>query len=280
MARWASLIDFRRSQNPVLLVDAGDFCRHLSHPGQTELDESYFLRGMKILKYDAAVIGVNEIFLGKDELLRTADRYDIPLLSTNIVEKKSGQTLGAPWIIKTRGGRKTPWGRSGGIKVGIIGLALPVFIHGTTPEARRLLEVENPRLAALEAASILRKKGCALIVAISHQGWNKSVEFGGTVPGIDIVINGRRRHSATHREWAGGTLVVDTGVKNRSFTEIKVEFRGNRPQMDAVDSIKEALGQPERADLAELEKNYQREKKEQLTRSMKKGRTLEAKKNR
>lgn len=260
MARWASFIDSIRALQPTLLVDTGNFCRPDRFEG-SDLDYIYLFEAMKKMEYDAVNIADNEIRYGRERILDVIDDYGFPAVSANIFDKRSGKLLAEPWIVRDIGGRRTLFGRRNFMRIGIFGLTLPSFIHRIDPLIPKYYEIENPKLAGLEAVSSLEQKGCDIIIAVSHQGWNNSLELARDVPGIDIVINGRKSHEGTHYEWVDSTLVVDTGNHRTSFTEIEVVFRGGRPVIKARDVGTHAHDRRERPDLKELEDRYQAEKK-------------------
>lgn len=260
MARWASLIDRRRAERPVVLIDAGNFCypRARRNAG---FEDDFFFEGMRLLGYDAAGIGSNEIRYGRAALLERTSRAGIELLGTNIRLRGGDGVLGAPWTIVHAGGRRTLFGREGGIRVGIFSVTLAHFVYGVDRPARDLYEVVDPRLAALEAVSRLREEGCDLIVAVSVQGWEKSVDLAVQVPGIDVVINGTRSHPSAHGERVSGALVVDTGPPRSSLAEVSIVWRGGTPSASVIEQGGEARSGLERADLKELQERYERETK-------------------
>ncbi len=261
MARWASFIDSKRSETPVLLLDTGNFCRS-RHSKNDDLDYQYFFEGLKLMKYDAINVASNEIRYGRKRLLQIAKKNGLPLVSANIYDKRANGFLASPWIIKHLGGRRTIFGRKGGVRVGIFSVTLPSFIHKIDPIIPRYYDVRNPKIAALDAISRLREKGCDLIIAISHQGWGKSLDFAADVPGIDIVVNGRRSHEGTHYELVDSTLVVDTGIHRISFTEIEARYYKGKLFLKATDVGGAAHKSEERVDLKELELEYQKELKQ------------------
>lgn len=262
MARWASLIETRRSENPVLLLDTGDF---LSDKKTTryEISNRFLLEGMERMGYDAIAVGETDIHFGYDKLINGAKRHKLPLVSTNIIDKRKGTLLAAPYIIKHVGGRKTLFGRRGGFKVGVFSIILPQYVHSIDRAASRYYEITNTKLAAMEAVSTLRKKGCDIVVALSHQGWQNTLQFAGEVPGIDIMINAHRMHGNTHSEKEGMTLIVDTGLKRKSFTEIRISFSGDTLIAEAHELGAVALKQKEQPELIEIERRYEKEMRQQ-----------------
>lgn len=261
MARWASLIDRRRSENPVLLIDTGNFLQAKEGLSDIGSENLYTFDAMEMLDYDAALICENELLYGGEKLFKTAEQTGLPLFSTNIFEKDDGKPVAPRWIIKDIGGKRTFWGRKGSVRIGILGVVLPSFIYRTDARIDQQYEIISPGIAALEAVSRLKEKGCNFIIAVSNQGWSKSLQFAKEVMGVDLVINGHRRHFKTYSEKSGEALVVDTGKKRTSFTEITVDFTGGETSISATDVGEAARSLKGRTDLLELEKRYQDEKR-------------------
>ncbi len=256
MARWASLIVNRRSKHPAILLDAGGFC----NPGQgsdTAFNVDYFFEGMRMIGYVAAGVGAEEIRFGRDRLIERVDQAEFRLLSSNIYDKRAGDMIGAEYTIIRAGGRRTLTGTKGGVKIGVFSVALPFLIHEIDPEIPKYYDILDPRIAALAAVSALREEGCDLIVALSYQGWSGSLTLAESVDGIDIVINGKREHNQPTGEKVGATMVVDTGIRRISLTEVLVEWTAGNPKFRVLESGPEAKMMKGRADLLELEKKYE-----------------------
>ncbi len=260
MARWASLIEQRRSERAVLVIDAGDF----SLPPDTrqrDLKERYFFEAMKLLGYDAVGIGEFEARAGLERLFASAERLGLPLVSSNVFDRNLKKPATPESIVKDVGGARTLFGRRGALRVGIFSVVLPSFIHGGGSDGPRRYTVVDPQLSALASATNLRAGGCDLVIAVSHLGWRKSLELARDVPGIDVVLNGHRAHASTHAERVGSTIVVDTGEKESSFTEVSVTFDGDSLVVAASDVCVAALALPEDPRFVELQKRYAEELK-------------------
>ncbi len=258
MARWASLIQRRRSERPILLVDAGDFCSS-SRSRYQETKDRYFFEGMKRLGFDAIGIGENEIKFGRKQLLEAMKSADLPLVSSNIIDKRGNGHLVSPHLIRTTGGDRILLWRRGGFKVGILSVVLPVYVHSIDENVSKYYDVRDAKMTALEKVSTLRQRGCTLIVALSHLGWENSLELAREVPGIDIVINGHRTHHGTHHQFVGETIVVDTGINRSSFTEIDVTFHDGKPRFFAKDLGKALLSFDGDPAFLALEKSFETE---------------------
>jgi 2',3'-cyclic-nucleotide 2'-phosphodiesterase (5'-nucleotidase family) len=261
MARWAALIENRRNERPALLVDAGDFCP-INDKRDQELANKYFFEALKKLRYDALAVGEKEILFGRSKLLEAADRQKLALVSANVRDKETGRPLTTPNTVKVVGGKRRFFRTVGGIKVGIFSVASPDLLYAPDRFVQKYYDVVDPRIAALEAVSELRAKGCDVIVALSHQDWNESVELARTVPGLDIVVSSHGSRMKTVSERIGSALVVGTGDNNTSFTEIEVAWEDGRTEAVAVDQGEVLRKIEDHPDFLELEKAFRAEIRE------------------
>ena len=266
MARWASLVEERRRERPVLVIDTGDFSVPPESPFR-EVRNRYFLSAMKLLRYDAVGIGGRETAAGLEGVLADARSYGIPLVNSNILTRGHKKPAATTSIIRVLGGTKTLFGRRGAARIGIFSVALPGFIYRSGPDVPKQYSVVDPKVAALEAVTALRARGCNLVVAVSHLGWPASLELARDVHGIDIVLNGHRSHKATYEERVGSTVVVDTGDNESSFTEVSVTFAGDSLVVTSTDVCSVAVKNPGDPRFLELQEKYAAEIK-RLTHGM------------
>ena len=256
MARWATLIEQRRDERPVLLVDTGNFCPRERSKNQDELDLLFF-EAMRLMRYDALAVGASDILYGKRRLLEQADRSRLELVSANLYDKQSGEPFTRPYVIREIGGTNLLFTRVGALKVGIFSVLQPALLYTEDPITREYYELEDPRTAALRTASELRKQGCDLVIALSQQVWDQSVTLAETVPGIDLIISSHRIHAKTQSEEHGGTLLVGPGEKLTSFPEISGSWAGGRWELAAVDRGPEIHSLPDHPEFSRIEKKYQ-----------------------
>ena len=255
MARWASLIEQRRRERPVLVIDAGDF----SVPPETrfpEVTNRYFFAAMKLLRYDAVGVSGSETAAGLEGVIANAHSYGIPLVSSNILDRGSKKPVVPTSIVKEIGGSSGFFGRKGSVRVGIFAVVLPGFIYRSAADAPKRYSVIEATRAARDAVAALRSRGCDLIVAVSHLGWPSSLNLAREVPGIDVVLNGFRSHKTTCGERSGRSLVVDTGDNEGSFAEVSVTFHGDSVVATAADVCSLAVKSPGDPRLLELQRKY------------------------
>lgn len=258
MARWAALVRDRAGERPVALLDGGNFAFGRKTNFQ-ETKERYLFRGMDLMDYDAVGVGGNEIALGRARLFETAGRHDIPLTTANIIDRRGDGTLAEPFRVLEVGGRWSILGRRDAVRIGVFSIAMQTEIYDVDERVPDLYTVTRPEIAALEAVSALRERGCHVIIAMSRLGWMRSRQFAREVPGIDIVINSPRSHNGSHMERIGNTFVVDTGIHRASFTEIVLTFAGDSLRAKAVDQGRVLLDYEGYEPLRELEKDFEDE---------------------
>jgi 2',3'-cyclic-nucleotide 2'-phosphodiesterase (5'-nucleotidase family) len=187
MARWASLLEKRRSERAVLLIDTGDFSLP-PDARKRDLNERYFFEAMKLLRYDAVGIGEFETRAGLEGRFAAAKRYRLPLVSSNLFDRARQKPVAPETIVRDVGGTRTLFGRRGAVRVGIFSVVLPSYIYGEGTESQKRFDVIDPTTSALAAVKDLRARGCDLVIAVSHLGWQNSVELARDVPGIDVVL--------------------------------------------------------------------------------------------
>ena len=169
----------------VLLLDGGDALA-IGQPGNERERQKARKRAEFILKlygkmgYDAVNIGDTDLVLGL-QYLRTLQKHSpVPLLSTNLKDKKTRKTVFEPYLVK----------EIHGLKVGIIGLmtqSVPPMLN----EIRGYF-VEDPAKAATDSinGALL---DCDIIIALAHMDHSEIESFAQKVPKISIIIGGHNR---------------------------------------------------------------------------------------
>lgn len=71
----------------------------------------------------------------------------------------------------------------GGIKVGVLGVMLPLD--------RQWIRSKDPIKAAKEAAAALRRQGAQVVIALTHQDWEDDLSLARSTDEIDVVVGGR-----------------------------------------------------------------------------------------
>lgn len=173
----ATHVEALREQNEgrVVVVDSGDMF-------QGTLESNLFegeavVRGYNAIGYAAAAVGNHEFDFGpigpepiprkpQDDALgalkRNADLAMFPLLSANMIEKATGKV--PAWA------KPSTMVRSGGARIGIIGLSTPDTPAVTMSVNVESLSFTDPVAATIEEARKLREQGADAVIVIAHIG--------------------------------------------------------------------------------------------------------------
>lgn len=233
LPRMAIIDSVRNAEKNVVLIDAGDMVQGTLYFKFFKGDVEYPLFNM--MDYDIRILGNHEFDNGLDELARHYKDVKGARLSANYdFTGTPAEGMFDPYVIKEIDGKK----------IGFIGINV---------DPKSLIAEENYKgmkyLDAIETAnktaSLLKKKGCSLIVAVTHIGYDMGagkqddVDLARASKDIDIIIGG---HSHTFVDpntpdatpyWiknASGrdVLVVQTGKYGKNVGYIKLDLKDFR----------------------------------------------------
>ncbi len=206
LRRITMLQEERRKHPDLLLFDSGDFFQgsiyYTLFKGEVEIGM------MNRMGYDAVTIGNHEFDFGLEEMARAFRQATFPIVCANYdFTGTPVEGLVKPYIIIKRNG----------VKIGVFGLSPKlkglVFDHNCVG-----VKYLDPAKVALETATMLKKKkGCDVVICISHLGWNSSrgeddlyMLKGSRY--IDLVLSGHTHSYFSHLEYErdlDGKLVPD-----------------------------------------------------------------------
>ncbi len=186
VARATFIDNVRRSNENVLLFDAGDFVQgtpyfNLFH-GRVEAEV------MDLMKYNAGTLGNHEFDYGLDTLKMIINKLDYPIVCCNYDFSNT--------VLK---GKVKPYVilKKFGLKIGVIGV-------GTDPEGLVQKDkyegmIFKPIISTVNFYSKILKesKKCDIIICLSHIGYTHDVKLAEQSKYIDIIIGG---HSHTYME--------------------------------------------------------------------------------
>jgi hypothetical protein len=160
------------------------------------------------LGYDAIGVGEKDLSLGVGYLRTKGQEYGLPLLSTNAVDRTTGEPLFPPTLVKEKGG----------IRVG--------FLSVISPERHIVAQVESDLLAAnvelLDPATAVRKylpelrQKADVVVLLSHCGIETS-RFLAEDLDVDVVIVGHFPAIQEDPEKIGNTIFAQAGSMSDRF---------------------------------------------------------------
>lgn len=179
-------------EGKVILLDAGDFSQ--GTPYFTIFKGDAEIELMNNLGVDAACLGNHEFDNGVAEIARRAKNANFPMLFANYdVSKSPLKGVVEPYTIIERNGKK----------IGVIGLT--VNLMGLiSPNNLKNIKYLHPYKVVNKYARQLRKKGCDLVILLTHCGYEGGTQqnpddqlIAANTEGVDIIIGG---HSHTFIE--------------------------------------------------------------------------------
>lgn len=158
VARAALIQEIRNETNQVLLLDAGDIFQGTPffnlYKGEPEI------KAMTMMGYDAATMGNHDFDAGLDNFATQLQNAGFPVLICNYdFTGTSMENKSQPYKIFQKGN----------LTIGVLGVGIE--LRGLVPEnlyGNTLYT--NPIEAANQNAEILRKKGCDMVICLSHLG--------------------------------------------------------------------------------------------------------------
>ena len=171
--------DFRKNNKNTLVLHAGDAVTGTLY--YTLFEGKADAELMNVINFDAFTLGNHEFDDGNKVLKSFLDALTIPIVSSNVVPDKGSILEGKwkPYLIKNVGGQK----------IGIIGIdVVKKTKESSSPgdDIKFTDEVETARKYVKE----LQNQGINKIILLSHAGYEKNVEIGEKVDGVDLIISG------------------------------------------------------------------------------------------
>lgn len=229
LPRKAIVDSVRKAEKNVILIDAGDMVQGTLYFKFFKGDVEYPLFDM--MGYDVRILGNHEFDNGLDELARHWKNVKGARLSANYdFSDTPAKGLFEPYVIKKVGGKK----------IGIMGLNVDPasLISAENYKGMRFSDVIE---TANATASLLKKKGCDLVVAVTHIGYEvpngkaDDLALARASKDIDIIIGG---HSHTFVDpatpdrtpyWIANAegrdvLVTQTGKYGKNVGYIKLDL--------------------------------------------------------
>jgi len=186
VSRRATIIDKIRMENDnVLLLDAGDIFQ--GTPYFNEFKGELEMKVMQEMKYDVVTLGNHDFDIGMEAYVSAHKNATFPVVNCNY---DFGTTPLATLVKKSVIIKKARY------KIGILGVGID--LTGLVPASNFAgMTYTDPIVAANKEAAYLRKKGCDLIICLSHLGYefmdvNKVCDkhLAAQTENIDIILGG------------------------------------------------------------------------------------------
>ena len=201
-----------------LILDSGNFIssRPLAEPvletagAKAEL----IIQTMDLMGYEALAVGEMDLYLGLDRLRSLEEMTNVRFLSANLTDSKGKALFKTSVILKT-----------GGIRVGVIGLTAPPADQRVLTKRMEGAVVEDPFGTASEEVDKIRDK-CDLLVVLSNVTFAKNLELAETVPGIDMIISGGTKRFMKRPLIRKSTLVTTGYYEGRATGKLTIHLDG------------------------------------------------------
>ncbi|NTZ91435.1 5'-nucleotidase C-terminal domain-containing protein [Agrobacterium tumefaciens] len=223
----------------VLLLNAGDnFQGSLFYTTYKGTVEAEMLNAMK---FDAMTVGNHEFDDSEDGLAGFLDKVQFPVVTANVVAtaaSKIGDRVKPSIVLEV-----------GGQKIGIVGAVANDTAELATPGPNITIAEDVVKIS--EQVQKLKQEGVDKIIALTHVGYPRDLEFIAKIPDVDVVVGGHSHTllSNTDQKAEGPypTLVdnpggykvpvVQAGQYSKYLGDLKVVF-------DDSGVVKESKGDP------------------------------------
>lgn len=184
------------TQNPVLLLDAGDtlFGQMLALQSEGRV----IVEAMNAMGYDAMAVGQMDLAKGADVLLERAKEARFPILSCNLVGAQDQEPIFQPYVVLERGG----------VRFALLGVTESAALEA--PGVRDVAQVLDPVGSVQKYLAEIKGQSDVFIV-LSHLGVEGDRALAQAVPEIDLIIGGKSRRLMTAPDIVGNTFITQMG---------------------------------------------------------------------
>lgn len=198
-----------------LLLDAGDVLENhfVSNYYKGEAD----FKVMNMMKYDAMTLGNHEFGFGMDNFLKLEKMAKFPILSANILDRKTGNFLFKPYVIK----------ECGSLKIAIFGLTSHTILYNSEKAVLDRITILKPEEAYSRIYTEMKEKS-DFIIFLSHLGIEEDREFAKKHPEIRLIAGSHSHTYMKEPEMAGGTMIIHTGKYGECLGRVNLKFMGKK----------------------------------------------------
>ncbi|MBI1207100.1 MAG: thiosulfohydrolase SoxB [Azospirillum sp.] len=212
--RMATLVKAIRAERPgkVLLLDGGDTWQGSYTSYQSQGGD--MVEAMNALGVDAMTAHW-EFTYGEDRVMELKEKLAFPFLAGNVVDTE--------WQEDVFDGTATF--ERGGVKIAVIGQAFPY-----TPIANPRYKIPQWSFGVRdekmqERVDQARADGAALVVVVSHNGFDVDRKMAGRVSGIDVLLTGHTHDALPQVERVGNTLLVASGSHGKFLSRLDISVK-------------------------------------------------------
>jgi sulfur-oxidizing protein SoxB len=213
--RLATVVDAVRAErgDKVLLLDGGDTWQGSLTANRTRAQD--VVDCVRLLKPDA-MTGHWEFTLGEARFTALADSLEYPFLALNVRDTEWQEPVFDPYRMF----------EAGGVKLAVLGEA---FAYTPVANPRWMIPKwtfgirEDDVRANVEKA---RREGAALVVLLSHNGFDCDRKLAARVPGIDVILTAHTHDALPAVTQVGKTLLVASGSNGKFLSRLDLDVQG------------------------------------------------------
>jgi sulfur-oxidizing protein SoxB len=215
IATLVNAVRAERGADKVLLLDGGDTWQGRWSALQSKAQD--MIDVMSALRLDAMTAHW-EFTLGAERVKQIVDSAPFAFLAQNVRDKE--------WSEPVFEARRTF--EKGGVKVAVIGQALPRTAVANPrwmfPEWEFGIREEDIQKQVDEA----RTEGAAIVVLLSHDGFDVDRKLASRVKGIDIILTGHTHDAMPGLTRVGDTVLVASGSHGKFLSRLDIATAGGK----------------------------------------------------
>ncbi len=249
----AGRIRREREKDPggTVLLSAGDMFQ--GTPASNLFHGAPVLEIMNSLSFDAMALGNHEFDWGLDVLRKLRSGASFPFLSATVTGNAGRLLPGIlPYVLLERKG----------IRIAVVGVSTPDTPYTTKRDNVEGLVFLDPVSALPEVVREARSKGAAVVVVLSHLGFEEDRKLAAAVPGIDVIVGGHTHTAVTKPVRVGGTVVAQAGSHGMYLGVVRLEADPKTGSVSYAESgsgllpVLAAPGAPEDPEIARIVGSY------------------------
>jgi sulfur-oxidizing protein SoxB len=212
-----------RGDDSVLLLDGGDTWQGSYTSLKTQGAD--MVSAMKLLK-PHAMVGHWEFTFGQERVEELIEEMGYPFLGGNVFDTEWDEQVF----------ESTAFFERGGVKVAVIGQHFPY-----TPIANPQHMVKGwsfgIRPGQIQAnVDAARKEGAAVVVLLSHNGFDVDQKIAATISGIDVILTGHTHDAIPQAIKIKNTLLLSSGSHGKYLGRVDLKVEGGRV-VDAASTL-------------------------------------------
>jgi sulfur-oxidizing protein SoxB len=204
-----------RGEDKVLLLDGGDTWQGSWTSLQTKAQDMVDV--MSALKTDA-MVGHWEFTYGADRVKEIVDKAPFAFLAQNIRDNE--------WQEPVFEARKTF--ERGGVKVAVIGQALPRTAVANPRWMFPKWEFGIREEEMQKQVDEVRAEGAAIVVLLSHDGFDVDRKLAGRVKGLDVILTAHTHDAMPGLVRVGDTVLVAVGSHGKFLSRLDIEVKDKK----------------------------------------------------